>query len=118
MNCSKGDSILPSSARRGMPRLLEVLDVFLVFGAEVFVQVLVRNQSLPQRVRESLAVGLGIVDRHVDLEVANIEAPKTLDQVQIGAVRMAHTIEPTAFPESAAVDNERIAFPPSGRITH
>ena len=88
-----------------MPRLLEVLDVFLVFGAEVFVQVLVRNQSLPQRVRESLAVSLGIVDCHVDLEVANIEAPKTLDQVQIGAVWMAHTIEPTAFPESAAVDD-------------
>src|SRR5207249_11188246 len=105
MNCSKGDSILPSSARRGMPRLLEVLDVLLVFGAEVFVQVLVRNQSLPQRVCESLPVGLGIVDRYVDLEVADIEAPKTLDHMQIGAVRMAHTIEPTAFPEATAVDD-------------
>src|SRR5436309_13702679 len=38
--------------------------------------------------------------------------------MQIGAVRMAHTIEPTAFPEATAVDDERIAFPPSDRIAH
>ena len=51
-----------------------MLVVLLVFGAEVFVQVLVRNQSLPQCVREWLAVGLGIVDHYVNLEETHIEA--------------------------------------------
>src|SRR2546425_9414205 len=98
--------------------LFEVLAILLVFGAEVFEQVFVRNQALPLRVRDEFAVGLGIVDRHIDVEMAGIGAPKSLDYVQIGAVWMAHTIEPSAIPESFTVDNQRIAFPAADGVAH
>src|SRR5207248_1755436 len=99
-------------------KLFVVLAVLLVFGAKVFEQIFVSNQGLPLSVRDSLAVGLRIVDRHVNLEMAGIGAAKALDHVQIGAVGMAHTIEPTAVPESRTVHNQRIALPPAGGITH
>src|SRR5262249_8311137 len=107
-----------SEAKNAGRRLFEMLAVLLVFGAEVFEQVFVRNQGLPLRVRDELAVCLGIVDRHVDLEVANIGAPKPLDHVQMGAVRMAHAIEPAAIPESVTVHNQHIALPPADGIAH
>src|SRR5207302_10557975 len=50
-------------------KLFVVLAVLLVFGAKVFEQIFVSNQGLPLGVRDSLAVGLRIVDRHVNLEM-------------------------------------------------
>src|SRR5205085_3086448 len=95
-----------------------MLAVLLVFGAEVFEQVFVRNQALPLRVGNRFAVGPGIIDGHVNLEMAGIAAAKSLDHVQIGAVWMTHTIEPPAISESCTVYNQRIALPAADGIAH
>jgi catechol 2,3-dioxygenase-like lactoylglutathione lyase family enzyme len=73
------DSAVSASESR-LTRLLVVLRVLFVVGAEILEQIVVGLQRELQCVRERLRVGARIVDRGLDLEVPGIGPPKPLGE--------------------------------------
>src|SRR6476646_2186804 len=94
---------------------LHVLDVLLVLGADELdqlgVHALVHHQLLVHAHGEGGGVGLGIVDRDVDLHRAVVQPAEPLgDRGGVG-LRRAVDVEPAAVAETGGFDHQRVAFP-------
>src|SRR5262249_5582476 len=64
-----------------------------------------------------LLVGLRIIDRELQINVAEIRTVESLDDVQGVAVRMAAIIEPRLFLDADSIDDQRISFPFADRVS-
>ena len=95
-----------------------MLHVQFVLCAEVFQQVLVRNYPRFLSVGDGLRVCLGVVNRHFNFESTDITAVKAFDHVQGIAVRVTEAVEPASVIEADRIDDEGVAVPLAGRITH
>src|SRR5580704_14827962 len=86
-----------SSRQRIATRLLitcNVRVISFVFGAEILRDVAVRLKNFGELNGECFGVHLGVVDGHLNVQVAEIAPVETLHHAQGFAVRMAHTIQP------------------------
>src|SRR5262249_1171474 len=109
------DMIPLRSAQLLAPRFLllnvfapEVLNIDLVL-AGVFVSVGIRHQTRLPLNRPSLRVHLGIIDGHLNLQVAEIGPAKTFDHMESVRCRLACLIEPCLPVKASSIDNKRVA---------
>src|SRR5262245_26306700 len=79
--------------------------------ADVFDQLRVRKQIEHHGDAPRLSIGFLIVDGELNLEVAEVAAPISLDEVQGISGRMTPKVEPRIVDESRGVDHERVALP-------
>src|ERR1700674_2882495 len=63
-------------------------------------------------------VGNRVVDSDVEQHGVVVNAPETLDEVQLVAVRMAHPIEPIYVADIDGIDDKCIAIPHADRVPH
>src|SRR5690606_18517777 len=110
---SPGPPATPSS-----PLLLKVLNALLVLRAEILEEIFVRQQRRGDRISDRLRVRAGIVERHVDLEMAYVRTPETLRHAQLLRVRMPHPVEPALLRDARRRNDERIAVPAPRGVTH
>ena len=92
----------------------------LVLVADELDHLLVDHDALVDAHGERLGVGLGIVDRDVDLQRAEVRTPEPLGHLQRVGVRAAVDIEPAGSlvtEEVRRLDDERVvAFIPAARV--
>ncbi len=67
--------------------------------------------------RPSVRVGTGIIDRHLVDECFKIRAGESLGQMKLGRVRYPFSSQPKLVVEPYAIDNERVAFPVTDRMS-
>src|SRR5665213_3255247 len=87
-----------------------VLRVFLVL-ADVLDQLRIGHDLELHGQAPGLGVGFGIVDRELDLHMAEVAAAEALDGAQRVAMRMAGVIEPTKIVEALGLDCQNVAVP-------
>src|SRR5260370_7997307 len=85
--------------------------VLFVFIAEQLQYVAVRNQELSDLYREGLEVHLGVVNGHLQVHMAKIEAVKKLLNPHCLAMRMSGGIQPALVIESRPIHHPRISLP-------
>src|SRR5260370_28720507 len=90
--------------------------ILFVFRAKAFKQVGVRKKPEGDLVRERLAVDFGIVDRDLDIHMAEIPSPEPLGDAQDLAVGMPEQIERAERNQSYRLDDQRVALPFSNGV--
>ncbi len=99
---------LQTSDFRLLPHVPAVL---LVFVAEIFEDVSVGLKLVRHLDGEGLRVHLRIVDRNLDVHVAEIAAAIAFHDPHGFAVRVAERVEPCLVVESDRVDDQRVLVP-------
>ena len=79
--------------------LFQVEEGVIIF-AELLQQLPARLQLVKQVSRPRLCVGLGVLNRKLDLQVFRVHATEALDQVQGRAVWMADAVQPSLLVEA------------------
>src|SRR6516164_6944405 len=93
----------------------QVRAVLFVFVAEVLQNVAVWNQELSDLHRDRPEVHFGVVNGHLEVDMAKIAAVKALLNPQSFAPGMSETVQAPLVIESRGVYDQRIAFPmPNG----
>ena len=107
---------------RGWPRrllsarALQPLVIFFALEAELVDQLRVRLEVLRQVDGERPRVGLGIVDRQLDLEGAEVRAAELFRHLPGVAHRAAPRVDPQVVAEAPRLDDERVAVPVPDRV--
>ena len=96
----------------------EMAVILLVLVAHVLDQLGVWREPHLHIDRPRLRIRLRIVECHVQLHVADIEAPEPLRDMQCLGVRTAGQVEPCPIVEPGAVHDERVALPVADRVPH
>src|SRR2546427_3608575 len=96
--------------------LLIVQHVFLVIRAKVLQQVLVWQQRCPSFVTNWRSIGFRICDGHIDFQVPDIRASKSLSHAHGISMRRPYAVEPVPVVEPIRLDHQRVTFPPADRI--
>src|SRR6266581_8546104 len=93
-----------------------VLAIFFVL-ADAFDELGVRVQLEGKIHRPGFRVRLWIIERHLDIEVAEVAAVKTFGDAKGVGVGMSVIIEPAPIIESVGFGDERVAFPVADAIS-
>src|SRR2546425_4746984 len=94
-----------------------MLQVNIVLVADEFNQFRIRQQLCVLADGPRLCIGLRIIDGDLDIHVAKIHAPKTLDDMQGIRGRLPRLIQPRLAVKALSIDYQSIAFPFTRRIT-
>src|SRR5438874_1658491 len=100
---------LPYRLRRAR-RTLNVVDILVVFLADVLHQIRSGHQARCELNLERLGVIRRILDQRLDFELAQTGARVPLQSMQLLTVRMSAEIEPELVVEADRIDHQRIAF--------
>src|SRR3970282_1183722 len=92
-------------------------EIAVVLVADEFEQLRIRQQPRVLSYGPRLRVGAGVVDRDLDLHVAEVPARRPPDNVHLLRRRFPALTEPCLAVESARLDDERVAVPRARRIT-
>src|SRR5215470_6415168 len=109
--CSNESGI--ESSRTFMGKLL-IVDAVEHRLADVFLKLQARRECESPRERVRLRQCLRIVDRELDVHVAEIGPAIPFREMHLIAVRLARRVEPGLVVEANGVDDHRVAVP-SGR---
>jgi len=111
-------ALLPEQLRRLDRRIGRRIDVrcVLLVVTDVFHQFGGWHQFGRVIEREWPRVGTGIVDQHGRVQMSEIRARESFDDVHLIAVNVTPVVEPRQVVESDGVDDERIRFPTSNRV--
>ena len=93
-----------------------MLAVFFVL-ADAFDELGVRVQLEGKIHSPGLRVRLRIIERHLDIEVAEVAAVKTFGHAKGVGMGMSVIIEPASIIESDGFGDERVAFPVADAIS-
>src|SRR6266516_213694 len=93
-----------------------MLQFAVVFVTDGFHEFRVRQQTHVLREGPWPGIRVGVVDRDLNIHVAEILPAEPLDDVQRFGCRLALLIQPELSIETLRVDNERVAVPPARRI--
>src|SRR6266704_2746401 len=95
-----------------------MLQVNVVLVANEFHQLLIRQQACLLVDRPRLCIGLGIIDGDLNIHVAKILAPKTLNDMQGIRGWLPGLIQPGLAVKTLGIDDQSMSFPLTCRITH
>src|SRR5215467_2298785 len=100
-----------------LAEVMNQVEVLVVLIADVLEELGVR--LIGQRLRDAprLRVRLRVVDRHLDVHVAEILADEALGHAQLVGVGLAGVVEPSFVVETDGLDDQRVAIPVSDGIT-
>src|SRR5687768_5849346 len=107
----------PRTPRTLSGSLLEFLHEPFALGADFINQLSVRGELLTQGYRPRLRIGLGIVHRHLDLEVSEVGPPDSLTHFRGTCDHAAAPVDPQVVAKSDAVDHQRVTVPGGRRVT-
>src|SRR5262245_59561275 len=93
-----------------------MLQVTVVFVTDGFHEFRIGQQTEVLRERPWLGIRVPIVNRDLNIHVAEILPAEPLDDVQRFGCRLALLIQPELSIEALRVNNERVAVPGAGRI--
>ena len=88
----------------------------VVLAAHELDQLGVGHEALVHAERERPGEGLGVLDRHLNLQRAEGGAADSLGQLQPVAARRAPLVDPRLILEAARLHHQRVALPPARRI--
>src|SRR3989442_7600001 len=112
-HCGRSQTATTVSKRYFLCKALlpyHVLAIFFVL-ADAFDELGVRVQLEGKIHRPGFRVCLWIIERHLDIEVAEVAAGKTFGDPNGAGVAVSDIVEATPIIESAGFANERVAFP-------
>src|SRR5436190_2233854 len=119
----KGYSQPPANRRRRRTLFdLDALPKLLVFIADGLNRFFVRQEPLIDAHREGFRVRLGVLDRDIDLQLAEDWTTESLCEFRLVAVGTAAHVEPTVgrsgfgTPQVIRLHHERVPFPSSDRV--
>src|SRR4029079_13581418 len=88
-------------------------EIFVVFVADVLADVFVWREYGRLLCRPRRAIGAGIGNGDLDVQMAQVEPGYSMDDVQHCRVRVPAEIDPPAIAKSNRIDDQRVAFPPA-----
>src|SRR5438094_5670216 len=95
-----------------------MFQVYVVLVANELHQFRIRHQVCLLGDRPRLCIGLWIIDGDLNIHVAKILAPKTLNDMQGIRGWLPGLIQPGLAVKTLGIDDQSIAFPLTCRITH
>src|SRR6202035_4135275 len=78
----------------------------------------IRLQLEDQLANPRLGESLGVIHGDIDLQGVAVGALETLDDVQLVAMPVPGTIEPSAVVKSGGIDDKLVAFPVANGVPH
>src|SRR3970282_2405552 len=97
-------------------RPTQVLDILVVFVADVLHEIPARAQPRLMADRERLRVRAGVDDRGHVLEGAVARARVAVHGPELARVRVPQEVEPEQLVEADGIDDQRLAFPMPHRM--
>src|SRR5579863_6129625 len=96
-----------------------MLDVFVVFSADVLADLLVLAGEFGGPFEcPRLLVSAGVVDRQFNFQVPQVSSLEALDDVHFVGVWMPLEIEPSLIVEADRVYHQRVALPGTNRVPY